>query len=96
MLAVGPQRGRTGRLGRVTNDLCWDGRWYLRACKDSGEPLGTHRANQGQIFINAQTWSVLSELAPAERGRQVRVASSPDWRCWPTSMESNSSATRGS
>lgn len=54
-------------LGKITNKVAWDGEWWIRAFKDNGEPLGTHKAKQGKIFINSQTWSVISGLAPKER-----------------------------
>ncbi|MGE5402133.1 MAG: GH36-type glycosyl hydrolase domain-containing protein [Ignavibacteriales bacterium] len=55
------------RLKKATNEFCWDGEWYIRAFKDSGEPVGTHLDRQGKIFINSQTWSVISGLAEKER-----------------------------
>ena len=56
------------RLGEAVNAFCWDGEWYLRAFRDSGKPVGTAAHAQGKIFINAQTWSVISGLATPERG----------------------------
>jgi len=55
------------RLETVTNEACWDGDWYLRAFRDNGEAVGSHAHAQGKIFINAQTWSVISGLAPKDR-----------------------------
>ncbi|MDP4196079.1 MAG: glycosyl transferase family 36 [Bacteroidota bacterium] len=54
-------------LKKATDDFCWDGQWYIRAFKDNGEPVGTHKDKQGKIFINSQTWSVISGLATKER-----------------------------
>jgi len=56
------------KLKEVTNKVAWDGEWYIRAFKDDGSPLGTSKAKQGKIFINSQTWSVISGCAPKERG----------------------------
>jgi len=55
------------KLKKVTNEVAWDGEWFIRAFKDDGEPLGTKKAKQGKIFINSQTWSVISGCAPKER-----------------------------
>ncbi len=55
------------KLGKVVNKVAWDGEWYIRAFRDNGKPLGTKKEKQGKIFINAQTWSVISGLAPKER-----------------------------
>ncbi len=84
------------QLGSVINSVAWDGKWYIRAFKDDGEPLGSHTATQGKIFINAQTWSVISGLAPKERGDSalesvVKLLERPNGIqiCWPsyTSVE---------
>lgn len=56
------------KLRDVTNKVAWDGEWYIRAFKDDGSPLGTSKSSQGKIFINSQTWSVISGCAPKERG----------------------------
>jgi len=32
----------------------WDGKWYLRAYADSGEPVGSHLNAEGQIYIETQ------------------------------------------
>jgi cellobiose phosphorylase len=55
------------KLEKVLNEVCWDGEWYLRAFRDNGESVGSKKYKQGKIFINAQTWSVISGLAPKER-----------------------------
>lgn len=55
------------RLKNTVNEIAWDGEWYIRAFKDNGEPLGTHKAEQGKIFINSQSWAIISGIAPKER-----------------------------
>ncbi len=54
-------------LGKTVNANCWDGKWYLRAFRDNGEPIGIAAHQQGQIFLNAQSWAVISGLAPQDR-----------------------------
>ncbi|HTP58537.1 MAG TPA: glycosyl transferase, partial [Spirochaetia bacterium] len=49
------------------NQHAWDGAWYVRYFDADGSPLGSHANAQGQIYINAQTWPVISELATPER-----------------------------
>ena len=41
----------------------WDGKWFLRGYLDSGRKLGGQESEQSRIFINSQTWSVLSGAA---------------------------------
>ncbi len=38
----------------------WDGKWYLRAWFDDGEPLGSSASQECKIDSIAQSWSVLS------------------------------------
>jgi cyclic beta-1,2-glucan synthetase len=45
----------------------WDGRWYRRAYFDDGAPLGSSHNVECQIDSIAQSWSVLSGVAPPER-----------------------------
>ncbi|HHY56933.1 MAG TPA: glycosyl transferase family 36 [Chloroflexi bacterium] len=61
-------------LRAAVNEHGWDGAWYWRASTDDGALLGAHHCTEGQIFLNAQTWSVISGAAPAGRA-QMAMAS---------------------
>ncbi|MCX6137813.1 MAG: glycosyl transferase family 36 [Ignavibacteriales bacterium] len=82
------------KLEQVTNAVCWDGEWYLRAFRDNGDPVGSHTHRQGRIFLNAQTWSVISGLATKERANKS-LASCKKYlttpygmqKCWPSYTE---------
>jgi cyclic beta-1,2-glucan synthetase len=52
----------------------WDGEWYLRAYFDDGTPLGSASNPECQIDSIAQSWSVLSGAADAERARMAMEA----------------------
>jgi cellobiose phosphorylase len=54
------------QLRKVINETCWDGKWYLRAFRDDGSEVGSEKHKQGKIFINSQSWSVISGIAPKE------------------------------
>ncbi|UQG60718.1 hypothetical protein MIH18_01805 [Marinobacter sp. M3C] len=56
----------------------WDGAWYQRAWFDDGSVLGSTTNAECQIDSIAQSWSVLSGAAPAERAQ--RAMSSLDER----------------
>jgi cellobiose phosphorylase len=51
----------------AVNEHFWDGEWYVRATKDSGEAIGSRRNQDGRIFLNAQTWAILHRVATADR-----------------------------
>jgi cellobiose phosphorylase len=55
----------------AANQHAWDGAWYWRATTDEGKLVGSAQSNEGQIFLNAQTWAVLSGLAPEERASKA-------------------------
>jgi cellobiose phosphorylase len=59
------------KIRSATNQYGWDGRWYWRATKDNGEVVGSHICEQGKIFLNAQTWSVIAGTATNERAVQA-------------------------
>ncbi|NIV13804.1 MAG: glycosyl transferase family 36, partial [Aliifodinibius sp.] len=49
------------------NEHGWDGNWFWRASKDNGELIGSHTNEEGKIFLNPQTWSVISGSTDVER-----------------------------
>ena len=49
----------------------WDGDWYRRAYFDDGTPLGSASNSECRIDSIAQSWSVLSEAAPAKRAQRA-------------------------
>lgn len=55
----------------VVNAQAWDGDWYLRYYDEKGQPVGSHTNSHGQIYTNAQSWSVISGFATAERAEQA-------------------------
>ena len=48
-------------------DTVWDGEWFLRAFNSKGEKFGTRDDSHARIFINPQSWAVLSRLPSNEQ-----------------------------
>jgi N,N'-diacetylchitobiose phosphorylase len=46
----------------------WDGEWFVRGYLDSGRKLGSQESEQSKIFINSQTWAVVSAAANSDKG----------------------------
>jgi cellobiose phosphorylase len=65
---------RREKLVQAINDHGWDGQWYIRATLDDGTKLGAAQNPVGRIFLNAQTWAILSEVAPPDRAAQCLQA----------------------
>ena len=53
------------------NQTCWDGQWYIRYFDSDGTPLGSHKNEHGKIYLNAQSWSVISGMATTERAKKA-------------------------
>jgi cellobiose phosphorylase len=52
----------------------WDGLWYVRYFDAAGEPLGSSRNTYGQIYLNGQSWPVISGFASPDRARMAMDA----------------------
>lgn len=49
------------------NKYGWDGKWYIQATTDDGEKLGSKENEEGFIYLNPQTWAVISGIADKEK-----------------------------
>ena len=58
---------RYGQLKKAVNDTAWDGEWYIRAFNDDGGKVGSKDCAEGKIFLNAQSWAIISGIAEGER-----------------------------
>jgi cellobiose phosphorylase len=52
----------------------WDGRWYLRAFFDDGQPLGSAQNSHCRIDLLPQAWAVISGAADPHRAQQALEA----------------------
>jgi cellobiose phosphorylase len=67
-------RERAEEMKRRINESCWDGEWYLRAIDDSGAPVGSVKNDEGKIWLESQSWAVLSGVADEERAKSCMDA----------------------
>jgi cellobionic acid phosphorylase len=54
-------------VNRAVNERLWDGRWYARGITDDGVTFGVSNDKEGRIFLNPQSWSILSGAASEEQ-----------------------------
>ncbi len=47
----------------------WDGEWYLRGITAKGLKVGSKENEEGKVFIESNTWAVVSDAASPERGK---------------------------
>ncbi|MFC1668067.1 GH36-type glycosyl hydrolase domain-containing protein [Chlamydiota bacterium] len=65
---------RSQNLEKDFNKRAWDGEWYWRATLDSGELLGSKQNKEAKIFLNAQTWAVISGIASPKRAHKAMAS----------------------
>jgi cellobiose phosphorylase len=53
---------KADELKNTFNKYAWDGDWFFRATKDNGEKIGSDENEEGKIYLNAQTWAVISDI----------------------------------
>ena len=58
-------------MKKSINSHAWDGEWYVRYFEENGTPLGSQQNEHGKIYVNSQSWAVLSGVAPFERAEKA-------------------------
>lgn len=59
------------RMAARLNTVCWDGEWYNRGFSATGRSIGSRACKEGKLFLNPQSWAVISGVADAERTRTI-------------------------
>ncbi len=59
------------QAGELLNTLCWDGEWYARGITDEGVLMGVKTDNEGKIFLNTQSFGILSGCATNEQINKI-------------------------
>ncbi len=72
------EAGEKKWAGRILDNLdaaieksAWNGKWYIRAIKDTGLRYGDLDSEEGKIWLNPQTWAVYSGHAKSDRAKHV-------------------------
>ncbi len=87
---AGADAALSGSLDALIGELhaaingAWDGDWYTYGYDDDGVPFGVAADEEGRIFLNAQTWALISGCAEGERRTKTLAAiDSLDSDCGP-------------
>ncbi len=64
-------QGEYDKLKETFNQVSWDGEWYVRYFDPDGTPMGSNRNEHGKIYINAQSWSLISGMALPDRAEKA-------------------------
>lgn len=65
---------RAELLKENINKYAWDGKWYVASLDDDGRKLGTDEDEEGKLFLNTQTWAIISGVAEENRLEKVQKA----------------------
>lgn len=55
-------RERNEEYRKAVREVAWDGDWYVYGFKCDGTPIGSRKCREGKIYLNAQSWALLSGL----------------------------------
>jgi len=58
-------------LDKAIQAHTWDGAWFVRAFRENGSLIGTKADPEGSIFLNSQSWAVLSGAASREQSEKA-------------------------
>ena len=56
-------------LGKKLIELCWDGDRFIRGYTEEGETIGKGTDPEANMWLNPQSWGVISGLADPEKAR---------------------------
>ncbi len=73
---VREMKERAQKIKTAVNKNAWDGEWYLAAFNDLGEKVGSCENNEGKIYLNSQTWAIITGIA--DDGRANKCIASVD------------------
>ncbi|MEO0293243.1 MAG: glycosyl hydrolase family 65 protein [candidate division WOR-3 bacterium] len=59
------------KLDENIGKYAWDGEWFIRAYKDDGMKIGSKENEEGRIWLNPQSWAVISGYATKEQSIKV-------------------------
>jgi len=64
-------RKRAEIMKRRLNRNGWDGEWFVRGFRDNGKVFGSKKNKEGKIFLNTQSWAILSDTVEGKRKEKM-------------------------
>jgi cellobiose phosphorylase len=64
-------RSSLASIDAKIQEHAWDGAWFVRAFRENGSIIGTKADPEGSIFLNAQSWAVISGGARPEQAARA-------------------------
>ena len=60
-------RALAERVRQCAERELWDGQWYIRGITANGLKIGTQDSEEGRVFMESNTWAVVSDAASPQR-----------------------------
>lgn len=67
-------RAAAQQLNDAANRHLWDGDWFARGITDDDVVFGVKADTEGRIYLNPQSWALLSDAASAEQRARMLAA----------------------
>jgi N,N'-diacetylchitobiose phosphorylase len=55
------------KVNKVSNEVLWDGEWYIRGFTRKGIKIGSKANEEGKIFLEHMSFAIMSGIAPRDR-----------------------------
>ncbi len=62
------------KIDEHLNKHAWDSGWFLRAYRFDGLKFGSKESKEGKIFLNPQTWAIISGYASPKQSKKAMNA----------------------
>jgi cellobiose phosphorylase len=59
------------KLLKILNDKCFEGDRFVRGFRDNGDVIGSKTANEANMWLNPQSWAVISRGATPEQAEVI-------------------------
>lgn len=56
---------------KLVNSIAWDGEWFRRCITDDGTFIGSKAEEQAKIWLNTQSWAVISGMGDSDKQLQA-------------------------
>ncbi|MEM6900073.1 MAG: NdvB protein [Pseudomonadota bacterium] len=66
--------GAAAEFHQAAQRHLWDGDWFARGIADDGKAFGVNADQEGKIWLNPQSWSLISGVATEEQRRKIKRA----------------------
>ncbi|MDD6213810.1 MAG: hypothetical protein PUB42_01275 [Firmicutes bacterium] len=74
-------RANSLKLKENTNKYGWDKDHYIYGINDWGEKVGSYDTKEGQIFLNAQVWAILSGISEGKDAKELMRFVEREMKC---------------